>query len=92
MKLTGQPDRVIVDEVRVGPLDVDIAALKVEQVPDPVQARAQPVGGPGKACLIGTACLDMIPPNGGVTIKNGDLKRAGASLIFRARVAAVEPG
>ena len=82
VNLTATPDRVIVDEVRVGPVDVDIKALKVDKFQIQYKREPNQWDGQGKACLIGTACLDMIPPNGGVTIKNGDLERAGASLIF----------
>ncbi len=82
VNLRPQPDRVIVDEVRVGPVDVNIKALKVDKFQIQYKREPNQWDGQGKACLIGTACLDMIPPNGGITIKNGDLERAGASLIF----------
>ena len=66
----------------MGPIDVDIAALKVNKFQIQYKREPNQWDGQGKACLIGTACLDMIPPNGGVTIKDGDLDRAGATLIF----------
>ena len=82
VKLTATPDRVIVDEVRIGPIDVNVAALKVNKFQIQYKRQNDEWDGQGKACLIGTACLDMIPPAGGVTIKNGDLGRAGATLAF----------
>ena len=82
VNLRATPDRVIVDEVRVGPIDVDIAGLKVNKFQIQYLREPNQWDGQGKACLIGSACLDMIPPNGGVTIRDGTLSRAGATLFF----------
>ena len=93
VNLRATPDRVIVDEVRVGPVDVNIAALKVDKFQIQYKREPNQWDGQGKACLIGTACLDMIPPNGGVTIKNGDLGAGrGVADLPAARATAVERG
>ncbi len=75
-------EKIVVDEVRIGPIDVDVVGLKVEKFQIQYLREPNQWDGQGKACLIGTACLDMIPPNGGITIKDGDLARAGATLQF----------
>jgi hypothetical protein len=82
VKLTATPDRVVIDSVRIGPIDVNIASLSVQKFQIQYLHDPDEWDGQGKACVIGTACLSMIPPDGGVTIKRGDLDRAGASLIF----------
>ena len=95
MNLRATPDRVIVDEVRVGPIDVNIAALKVDKFQIQYKREPNEWEGQGKACVIGTACLDMIPPNGGVTIKNGDLAgpgRAGLPAARASRCGRGQPG
>jgi hypothetical protein len=80
--LRATPERLIVDEVRIGPIDVLVASLRVDKFQIQYKREPNQWDGQGLACLIGTACLDMIPPSGGVTIKNGELAQAGATLFF----------
>lgn len=76
---------LILDRLRIGPIDAKIAdALDVQRLQldyDGVSA-VKEWRGQGKACVIGGTCLDMVPPNGGVTIANDSLRFAGASLVF----------
>ena len=80
--LRATPNEIIVDEARVGPIDANVAALKVNKFQIQYKRDGDQWDGQGKACVIGTACLDMIPSAGGVSIKNGNLSRAGATLGF----------
>jgi hypothetical protein len=82
VKFRATPDRLILDELTIGPINVHVGALAV----DAFQIRYTVAGdewqGQGKACVVGSFCLDMVPPNGQVKIKSGRLDFAGASLVF----------
>jgi len=75
-------DGLVLDRLSIGPIDagvegVGISGLKLEYTRATGEWRGQ-----GRACPVAGGCLDMIPPNGGVVIRNGGLKSAGASLSF----------
>ncbi len=80
--LRATPDRLIVDDMTIGPINVNIGALAVNQFRISYRREGDEWQGQGKACVIGGVCLDMVPPNGQVKIKNGRLEFAGASLGF----------
>lgn len=73
---------LIVDNLRIGPLDANLGALDVEALQLDYTRAANQWAGQGKACVISGACLDLVPPNGGVVIRNGNLNFAGATLGF----------
>ncbi len=82
VRLTATADRIIVDGARVGPADVDIGALKVTDFKIEYKREGDEWDGQARACIIKAACLDMAPPNGHITIQNGRVTFAGASIIF----------
>lgn len=84
IKLRANPDEIIIDELTIGPIKVHIGALGVDDFKIAYTRAGDEWNGQGRACVIGSACLDMIPPNGGVRIKDGRLDFAGASLGFPA--------
>ena len=71
-----------IDRANVGPLNADLGALRIQGLRMDYAALGDEWRGQGLACVIGTVCLDMIPPNGGVAIQRGHLKFAGVSAIF----------
>ncbi len=73
---------LVVDNMTVGPLDAELGGLSLQRVRLDYTRAGQEWRGQGKACLVSGACLDMIPPNGGVVIRNGALNFAGATLGF----------
>jgi hypothetical protein len=73
---------LIVDNLTIGPLNADIGALSVKAFQITYQRDKGEWRGQGRACVVAVTCLDMIPPNGSVVIKNGELSFAGASLAF----------
>lgn len=73
---------LIVDNLTIGPLDADIGALAVNGFRIDYTRALDEWRGQGRACVAGGTCLDMIPPNGSVVIKDGGLSFAGASLAF----------
>ncbi|HEY6781325.1 MAG TPA: LamG domain-containing protein, partial [Thermoleophilaceae bacterium] len=73
---------LIVDNLTIGPLNADIGALAVNDFRLDYTRAGDEWRGQGRACVVSGACLDMIPPNGSVVIKNGSLSFAGASLAF----------
>ncbi len=73
---------LIVDDLRIGPLNADVGALAVEDFRIDYTRAVDEWRGQGRACVIGGTCLDMVPPNGYVLIKGGRLNFAGASLTF----------
>ncbi|HEY8763860.1 MAG TPA: hypothetical protein VIM18_06710 [Solirubrobacteraceae bacterium] len=75
-------DGLVIDSLRIGPIDAEISGLGISGLQLDYTRATQEWAGQGKACIIDGACLDMIPPNGGVLIRNGSLVRAGASLDF----------
>jgi hypothetical protein len=77
-------DGLVIDKLRIGPIDAEIAGLGIQALQLDYARANQEWAGQGKACVIDGACLDMIPPNGGVLIRNGGLVRAAASLEFPA--------
>ncbi len=82
VKLRATPERVIVDEVTIGPIDADVGGLKVRALKLQYKREPDEWLGEGKACIISGACFSMVPPDGRVVIRNGDLAFAGASLTF----------
>jgi hypothetical protein len=77
-------DGLVIDSLRIGPIDAEVAGLGIQAFQLDYTRANQEWDGQGKACIIDGACLDMIPPNGGVVIRNGGLVRAEASLDFPA--------
>lgn len=75
---------LILDSMRIGPLDADLGALNIQQfrIDYAKEGNDDIWRGQGKACVISGACLDMIPDKGSVVIKNGGLDFAGATLDF----------
>ena len=73
---------LVVDNATIGPINADLGALSVQQLKISYNRAANEWRGQGRACVLGDACLDMIPPNGSVVIRNGELSFAGASLGF----------
>ena len=82
VRLRATPDRLIVDDMTIGPIDVNIGVLAVNQFRIAYRGASEEWQGQGRACLISGLCLDMIPPNGQVKIRDGRLDFAGASLGF----------
>ncbi|UUY03910.1 hypothetical protein LRS13_25220 [Svornostia abyssi] len=70
------------DDMKIGPLNTDIGALSVKEFLISYARGPNEWRGQGKACVVSGTCLDMIPPNGGVTIRDGNLAFAGATLFF----------
>jgi hypothetical protein len=75
-------DGLVIDNLRIGPIDAEVAGLGIQALQLDYARANQEWAGQGKACIIDGACLDMIPPNGGVVIRDGGLVRAEASLDF----------
>src|SRR5581483_7092435 len=73
---------LVVDNLTIGPLNADIGALTVKALRLDYRRSANEWRGQGQACVVGVACLDMIPPNGSVVVKDGRLNFAGASISF----------
>jgi hypothetical protein len=80
--LRATPDRLIVDDVSVGPIKADVGALKVDGFKIAYDKPDDIWSGEGRVCLLTGVCIDMTPPNGGVKVKNGQLNFAGASVNF----------
>ncbi|HVE67374.1 MAG TPA: hypothetical protein VNB64_02210 [Solirubrobacteraceae bacterium] len=85
VRLRATPDRLIIDDMTIGPINVDVGALAVKEfrIAYRREGADELWHGQGKACVISGICLDMVPPNGQVKIRNGRLDFAGASLGFR---------
>jgi hypothetical protein len=75
-------DGLVIDKLRIGPIDAEVSGLGISGLQLDYLRANDEWDGQGQACIIDGACLDMIPPNGGVVIRNGGLVRAGASLGF----------
>jgi hypothetical protein len=75
-------DGLVIDNLRIGPIDAEIAGLGVDGLQLDYARANQEWAGQGRACIVDGACLDMIPPNGGIVIQNAGLVRAEASLDF----------
>ncbi len=75
-------DGLILDNLRIGPIDAEVAGLGIDGLQLDYTRANHEWAGQGRACIVDGACLDMIPPNGGIVIRNGGLYRAGASLGF----------
>lgn len=75
---------LILDSMRIGPLDADLGALSIQgfRIDYAREDNVDVWRGQGKACVISGTCLDMIPARGSVVIKNGGLDFAGATLDF----------
>jgi hypothetical protein len=82
IKLRATPDRVIVDNARIGPIDVDIGALQVRAFKISYDRAADEWNGQAMACALVKACIDMSPPDGHITISHGRVTFAGASVRF----------
>jgi hypothetical protein len=80
--LRATAERIIVDEVRLGPIDADVGGLKVKGFLLHYKREPDEWLGQGQACVISGACLDMTPPAGKVLVKEGRLAFAGATLGF----------
>jgi Concanavalin A-like lectin/glucanases superfamily len=73
---------LIVDGINIGPITGNLGPLALTDLKINYEGSKSEWRGRGKACVPGGYCLDMIPPNGQVVIKNGRLSFAGASLVF----------
>ena len=73
---------LIVDNLTIGPINAKLGALDVTAFQLAYTRAGAEWRGQGKACVVKTACLDMVPPNGGVVVRNGELAFAGATLGF----------
>ena len=73
---------LLVDNATIGPLNAELGGLSVQQFKISYDRAGNEWRGQGRACVLGGTCLDMIPPNGSVVIRNGQLSFAGASLGF----------
>ena len=83
VKLQATTDRgLILDSMRIGPLNAQLGALSIQRFQLDYTRTGNEWRGMGRACLPGGACLDMVPPNGSVVIRNGRLSFAGASVQF----------
>jgi Concanavalin A-like lectin/glucanases superfamily len=81
--LEADTDRgLVLNSMRIGPLNADMGALAIQQFRLDYTGANEEWRGQGKACVPSGLCLDMIPPNGSVVIRNGRLNFAGASLQF----------
>ncbi len=76
-------DGLVIDNLTIGPIDADLGALSVEAVQLSYTRASDQWDGQGKACVIAGICLDMVPPDGGVTIRRGSLEKLEATLDFR---------
>ncbi len=81
--LRATPERIIVDEARVGPIDADIGALQVRSFKIEYKREGDEWLGQAKATVLG-AGIDVAPPNGSVRIKGGKLVFLGATIRFPA--------
>ncbi len=80
--LRATPTEVIVDHAEVGPADVNIGALSVNDFKITYDRAQDEWNGQARACIISGACISMAPPDGHITIKGGKVTFAGASVIF----------
>ena len=53
---------LVIDNLRIGPIDADLGALSVQAVQLDYTRATDVWTGQGKACVIDDVCLDMIPP------------------------------
>ncbi|MDQ3648130.1 MAG: LamG domain-containing protein [Actinomycetota bacterium] len=76
---------LIIDALHIGPLSPNIGALDVKDFRiDYNRLPNDEWFGQGKACIIGGGtCLNMIPDDGHVSIRRGELHFIGANLEFR---------
>lgn len=79
--LRATPTDIIVDEVRVGPVDADIGALQVRDFKIEYKREGDEWLGQARATVAG-AGIDIAPPNGSVRIKGGRLVFVGATINF----------
>lgn len=91
-RLRATADRLILEDLVIGPLDASVGALDVEGLRLAYTRAGDAWQGQGKACIVGGACLDMVPPNGQIKIVGGRLDFAGASLRFPAPGVPLFPG
>lgn len=85
--------KLILDKLRIGPIDADIAdALNLEALQLDYTRATNEWHGQGKACVLGGTCLNMIPDKGQVVVQNDALKLAGATLQFPAPGIPLFPG
>ena len=82
VKLEVVEGRIVVDDLRIGPIDANIGALKVNGFQVDYKRSQSLWTGRGRACVIGGTCLDMIPSRGEIRVRNGELEFAGATLQF----------
>ncbi len=80
--LRATSDRFVVDDLTIGPMDVQLGALRVDAFRLAYRRASDEWQGQGRACVASGVCLDMVPPNGQIKIKDGRLDFAGASLGF----------
>ena len=69
--------------MRIGPINAELGALSVKGFRIDYSAATNEWDGQGEACVPGGGCLNMIPNEGGLVIRNGDLEQAGATLDFK---------
>jgi hypothetical protein len=80
--LRATPTQLIVDDVSIGPISVDLASLGIDDFKISYDRANDEWTGQGRVCIGDGACLDMVPPNGEIKIKNGGLEFAGATVEF----------
>jgi hypothetical protein len=74
-------DGLVLDTVDLGPFDLQIGGLGIENLKLTYNGLRDEWRGQAKACLP-LRCLDMTPPAGGVIVSKGELSRAGAEIGF----------
>ncbi len=81
IRLDVRDGKVAVDKLQIGPLQVSIGVIRVQDFQVNYDRSIEEWRGQGKACFVAdAACLDMIPPAGQIRIVNGNLEFAGAEL------------
>ncbi len=83
---------LILDKMTIGPANVDVGALRVNDFRIDYTADPPVWRGQGRACVAGGTCLSMIPPDGSVVFRGGDLEFAGATLFFPGEGVPLFPG
>jgi hypothetical protein len=79
-------DGLILDKMRIGPLSASVGGLSVQGLQLDYSQAGDIWQGQGKLCLPSGTCLNMIPPNGGISIAAGAFQKAGATLFFNPAV------
>lgn len=77
------PGGLVLDGLRVGPVDAAVGPLGLRGVQLTYATNGDEWRGQGEACVPGGGCLRMLPPSGGVVIRSGQLEFIGGDLLFR---------